>query len=392
MPSQPAALTPSATMADMRALCRERGYRGYSTCKTKAALADFLASKGVSITPLPLVRFIGGGSCEARIAPTEGAGAEGSGGAEIGRVQLDHCTLAIIGHASAANSPPFEPDGGPPSALDKCVPVLKSNLQKAIRRREDIPAVLTAYSLYVVAPVDLFRRLTIIMLEDCTPDPVAFSRLVWWLCATSKGHRLTVVEAEDLFGIIIGMCASEAYVPFDKARRPLTAAAAEPTLQQFDAALAIRRSYRGMHCDTELVDYHRAYWSYAENARLLRPYAPVAVVTASLRHVQPRDILEAALDYHPYPWIIGKLAKQEEDVSFDPDDMRAAVWLCESRVNLRTPLHPPTVTPPRLGRLYETYQRSLGGIRDYIRTAILIPILQGRKVEGPVPIHSLGKK
>lgn len=65
------------------------------------------------------------------------------------------------------------------------MPVLKSILQKSIRRRRPFPSVRVAMELIDKALGELLRRLPIIILEDSTLHP-DFPLLVWLMVAESK--------------------------------------------------------------------------------------------------------------------------------------------------------------------------------------------------------------
>lgn len=65
------------------------------------------------------------------------------------------------------------------------VPVLKSVLQKSVRRRRPLPAVRVAMELADKSLDDLLRRLPIIMLEDSMLHP-DLPLLVWLMVASSK--------------------------------------------------------------------------------------------------------------------------------------------------------------------------------------------------------------
>ena len=76
------------------------------------------------------------------------------------------------------------------------VPVLKSMLQKSIRRRRPLPAVRVAMELMDKAFGELLRRLPIIVLEDSTLHP-DFGLLVWMMVAHSKQFFDTSASNEE---------------------------------------------------------------------------------------------------------------------------------------------------------------------------------------------------
>lgn len=69
------------------------------------------------------------------------------------------------------------------------VPVLKSILQKSIRRRRPLPAVRVAMELADKSLGDLLRRLPVIILEDSSLHP-DMGLLVWLMMAHSKGYQI----------------------------------------------------------------------------------------------------------------------------------------------------------------------------------------------------------
>jgi hypothetical protein len=78
------------------------------------------------------------------------------------------------------------------------VPVLKSMLQKSIRRRRPRPAMRLACALYKKSPLDLLRRLPIIVLEDGMFHP-DFALLVWLMvaCSTPGSTNMNMNTAID---------------------------------------------------------------------------------------------------------------------------------------------------------------------------------------------------
>ncbi|VEU44115.1 unnamed protein product [Pseudo-nitzschia multistriata] len=84
------------------------------------------------------------------------------------------------------------------------VPVLKSILQKSIRRRKPLPSVRVASELADKSLGDLLRRLPIIILEDSTLHP-SFPFLVWLMMADSKNYHLPLFLLKRVLGIVFEM-------------------------------------------------------------------------------------------------------------------------------------------------------------------------------------------
>ena len=67
--------------------------------------------------------------------------------------------------------------------------IIKSMLQKAIRRKNSSAAARLALELYRISPSELLRRLPVIIIEDSSLHP-AYPLLIWCLLAESKGYVL----------------------------------------------------------------------------------------------------------------------------------------------------------------------------------------------------------
>jgi len=67
--------------------------------------------------------------------------------------------------------------------------VVKSMLQKAVRRRRHTSAARLAHELYRLSPTELLRRLPVIIVEDSAMHP-GYPAIVWMMLAVSKGYHL----------------------------------------------------------------------------------------------------------------------------------------------------------------------------------------------------------
>lgn len=106
------------------------------------------------------------------------------------------------------------------SALEKpsqiyYVPLLKSALQKAIRRRDTTIAVKIAYQFLRQDTIEFLRRLPIYMLEDTYLQPTILIRCIWLMCAVYKGWRLSEDDIRFLLGTVQTLCELEYYELLD---------------------------------------------------------------------------------------------------------------------------------------------------------------------------------
>jgi hypothetical protein len=109
---------------------------------------------------------------------------------------------------SVFSSPPNEPQHQRPRLVGNhsrlSVPVLKSILQKGIRRRKPLPSVRVASELADKSLGDLLRRLPIILLEDSTLHP-SIPFLVWLMMAVSKDYQPPLSLLKRVLGIVFEM-------------------------------------------------------------------------------------------------------------------------------------------------------------------------------------------
>lgn len=230
----------------------------------------------------------------------------------------------------------------------------KSNLQKCIRRQEDDKAIRTALAMYNFNPNELLRRLPIIMIEDCLPCPILFNKLVWFMCAVSKGYIMSRQELEDVLGGIATMCESTRYevcnsvIKGSKNIDPDLSLLSVLTKEQqnFLCALEIRKAYGGMKCDEEMLTYHQNLWynRFKTNEKtdywtLLNNQQEYSIDLDSVDQLSKEDILLESIDYHPYPFLLKKIENRITP-RLSIDRIRIAIWMCRSRVNKRKCLTP----------------------------------------------------
>jgi hypothetical protein len=229
--------------------------------------------------------------------------------------------------------------------------VLKSNLQKAVRRGAIDAAVATAWQLVQQGFNDireLFRRLPIILLEDGFLNSHILPRLVWWLLATGKGWICSEGEYQRLMLDVAAMASVETcgwreipvktHATMDIDRILRTASANQ---QAALFAIWLRSRWGGMLADVGLLRslFHTwsspqqrdaAAWSIAntdpnESCILLAPLE-------SLRFDVRSHALPEAVDYHCLPYMSAELATL---VGASKTEIEEALWVFRSSPNVR---------------------------------------------------------
>ena len=106
----------------------------------------------------------------------------------------------------------------PDIPIIKCkydVPLIKSNLQKAIRRCDSQIAVQSTIALIQQCPMELLRRLPVICIEDVTLMD-SFPILIWLMMADKDYGSLSKIDINIILNIVISLCECKKYFPYEK--------------------------------------------------------------------------------------------------------------------------------------------------------------------------------
>lgn len=76
------------------------------------------------------------------------------------------------------------------------IPLLKSNIQKTMRRRKIEQCLSTTQQLLRQDPIEALRRIPVILVEDAQLHPESYDLIVWLMAAHSKGYALTVEDEQ----------------------------------------------------------------------------------------------------------------------------------------------------------------------------------------------------
>ena len=163
------------------------------------------------------------------------------------------------------------------------VPVLKSVLQKSIRRRRPLPSVRVAMELADKSLGDLLRRLPIIILEDSTLHP-QLPFLVWLMmahsCSSTESYNIPDVLMERVFAIIFQVASCRLRDPLPPKHDNSTTGrriSLSYLLQNFSGSdedaknglldstlvpfsILVRSCYGGMKCDVVMLQEYASLW------------------------------------------------------------------------------------------------------------------------------------
>lgn len=209
------------------------------------------------------------------------------------------------------------------------VNVLKSNLQKCIRRQEVDKGLRTAKRWLRCDPTSFLRRWPIILVEDALPTST-FPGLIWLMVAvTSCDYLLTATDAAFIMDTVYEAFGHDIMLDICK-QRPIahpdfhTLASSHPFVQ----AMWIRVAYGGMGGDRAmlagLVDHYTPSQGFIPPSLRSPPPKP--------RVLQPVDILEVSKDFHVFPRLLDTLSGT---LGMDPDEIKKTIWAHASGVTCR---------------------------------------------------------
>ena len=252
------------------------------------------------------------------------------------RIQIDRqkdtiLVLTRLGSAAAAPSPVWT------SELEYAVPVLKSNLQKAVRRGLYHVAKATAKQLLTQDAVAFLRRLPIIAVEDvCYLGWIP--HVIWLMAAVSKGYVLSEDEQIGLVHLVGQLSVYNEARLCDK--RPVNsdddsnnqASFWAPPHHNVAIAFGLRIAYGGSRGDLELLRRHGLYVLDNNESRSFSSWVQEACSKTSSEIVEfaPVHKLVQAVDFHCTPSILKEIR------SFVPrKELRRAIWFYRSSPNFR---------------------------------------------------------
>ena len=203
------------------------------------------------------------------------------------------------------------------------VSVLKSNLQKCVRRRRNVEALATARQFLYQDPSEMLRRLPIIMCEDAMLCPSLFCELVWLMAAVSKGY---VLNADD-GGVVLRAVQTALDAPGRYNLDVMGEGAPEEPVEGNDAtdlAFRLRIAYGGMTGDAEMLGKLRCRFSAGT-----LPCVAASTGHGDVERFDPRrHLIPYAIDFHCFPILL----------KANPHLTKGAVWWHWSSLNVRPPV------------------------------------------------------
>jgi len=243
--------------------------------------------------------------------------------------------------------------------VDFPIPLLKSNLQKAIRRCDNDIAIQTSLAILQTKPMELLRRLPIIYIEDvCLLDSYP---IVIWLMMADKDYTLCKTDIDILLNIVNSLCNCKEYFDYrEKKENPPYFS--HESLQQHEnhnelLSIYYRSEYGGMKGDMKMLKTAIKY--YIENPSKIKKTIYDSIVYDKID--TNLEILIEAIDFHPYPHMLTILSKMTE---ISKDLIKEFIWFTESGYNIRKPLTIESSKQYEERREWKKIQRCLDDVRE----------------------------
>jgi len=209
------------------------------------------------------------------------------------------------------------------------IPLLKSNLQKAIRRGNHSVAVSSALAILQREPIQLLRRLPIIFVEDvCLTDSLP---IVIWLLMADKQYKMTNHDIDILLQIVYSLSVCSRY--FDDRQLHCQIEYTHEMLETnicYNEILSLhyRSLYGGMKGDMQLLK--NAISHYENNPHDIVRYSFIEQYPFEIEVNVP--IIKEAIDFHPYPNMLEAIHKKTR---IDKTFIKTCIWFAESGFNVR---------------------------------------------------------
>jgi len=235
------------------------------------------------------------------------------------------------------------------------VPLLKSNLQKAIRRCHNNIAIQSAIQLIHLDKIQFLRRLPIIYIEDvCLMD--SFPMVVWLMMA-DKHYTLTSIDIDILLHCVNGLCECKKVIAkysgskaegirensgervsseFGCIDEPIMKKYTHEYLENMEnhtelLSIYYRSQYGGMDGDMRMLEDAIEYYIANPHSIERTHYGSIDFDQISNMDI---EILVEAIDFHPFPHMLSILEKR---VRLDKMVIKEYIWNAESGYNIRKP-------------------------------------------------------
>ncbi len=230
------------------------------------------------------------------------------------------------------------------------ISLLKSHLQKCVRRQLTDKALKTSWHMIKMDLNEFIRRLPIIMIEDVQLHE-SMTTLVWLMSAISKGYEPSESQIHWVMGLVKFLCEHPTFDRPDCDSGHGKSSGSVPQLikkidesdasiQQKDIlySMLFRQAYGGMKGDMNMFYNYTEEWLHRfENGNNvpsteILPYNPDNLTDLDLSELEI-----SAVDFHCFPRLLTMIVDEYPDL--DETSARICIWECNSKINTRIDYH-----------------------------------------------------
>lgn len=214
----------------------------------------------------------------------------------------------------------------------RMINLLKSNLQKCVRRRKISEGLRSAYQLVRANPKETFRRWLVICVEDAVCCEY-FPALTWITIALHYGYDLQMNDLHLFISSVSSILSDDRCDDIDMST-PVSA----PEISKFDKyppivqSLLVRASLGGMKGDMNMLINSAKLWFESNDFDIMSTkHKCLDKDMMDIGAIEPSDILPESNDFH--------VSKKNLDIynryEYSDEEMRKAIWYHSSGIIYR---------------------------------------------------------
>ncbi len=216
------------------------------------------------------------------------------------------------------------------------ISLLKSQLQKAIRRKLTDISINIAYQMINLSFNDFLRRLAIITLEDVILNQ-HYPVLIWMMIAYStkkwKPNNQDILWLLSYVKCLCNIDLREKYLKIDY-NTPIC----DFNNKFYNIliyCLELRKSYGGMKGDIKFISWFIKEWieRFQNNSDYISSLNTQIILLKDFPKIRFIDFIEG-VDFHHYPSLITEI--QIQYPQYSQEEIKNAIWHSSSKINYRT--------------------------------------------------------
>lgn len=231
------------------------------------------------------------------------------------------------------------------------VSLLKSQLQKSIRRMDHNLSINLAYQMINLNFNEFIRRLLIITLEDVILNQY-FPILTWMMIAFStKKWTPTYDDINWILNYVNYLCNisyREFYSKIDELSPPCNYD--KLLYNSLIFSMELRKSFGGMEGDMKFLNWFIKEWNTRfkiNNQHIDTLYYKIELIDIQCtKLINPVDMLLDGVDFHNYPKIIELIYLKYNDLT--PEEIKKTIWEYSSKTNKRKFLNNDIIDTPNV--------------------------------------------